>query len=311
VKSEIEEDSVEDLTRWEEDKKEEAEELGPIFEATEKAASTHLSPHLKDDQPGGGEPQSSRSGSGELDRLEGQDFGRIDNGHQVGCEKRSAKDSPRGGQPVDNGPGSAGQVGENPQDREIHVCWGLPLETGICTKICLESKRPSGGSTESEALTTSETEEESVKGENIEEGFEWDPSYDNQPEEANFRHLIKEPPDRSRREEEVRATSESDTATDEPVPLNIEAVEEEEETLHEDRRLGARGIPIRERKSDLSLLKEDRSWSKSALVSWGRQTRQIFFDETLAIPTITQRIKEIWVSRGRFTGSWLMGSMSR
>jgi hypothetical protein len=59
-------------------------------------------------------------------------------------------------------------------------------------------------------------------------------------------------------------------------------------------RCGARGLPIREIKEEISLLKEDRKWSKSVYISWGGQTRQIFFEETRAIEMITQKIKEIW-----------------
>jgi hypothetical protein len=52
--------------------------------------------------------------------------------------------------------------------------------------------------------------------------------------------------------------------------------------------------PTRDLKMEVSLLKDDRSWSKSAIISLGRQSRQIFFDETNAIPMFTKKIKEIW-----------------
>jgi hypothetical protein len=64
-------------------------------------------------------------------------------------------------------------------------------------------------------------------------------------------------------------------------------------TTEESRGLGTRGVSIRELKADLSLLKKDRNWGKSALISWGQQTRQVFFDETEAIPMLTKKIKEI------------------
>jgi hypothetical protein len=47
-------------------------------------------------------------------------------------------------------------------------------------------------------------------------------------------------------------------------------------------------------KSDLVSLKEDKNWSKSALISWGGQSRQVFFDGTDAIPILTKKIKEVW-----------------
>jgi hypothetical protein len=65
-------------------------------------------------------------------------------------------------------------------------------------------------------------------------------------------------------------------------------------TTRDERRLGGTGIPIRELKEDLSHLKEDKSWSKSAVILWGRQVKQIFFDEVRAISVLVQRIKEIW-----------------
>jgi hypothetical protein len=46
--------------------------------------------------------------------------------------------------------------------------------------------------------------------------------------------------------------------------------------------------------TEIASLKEEKGWSKSALISWGGQSRQIFFKDTQAIETLTKKIKEFW-----------------
>jgi hypothetical protein len=47
-------------------------------------------------------------------------------------------------------------------------------------------------------------------------------------------------------------------------------------------------------KESLAKLRKESSETKSAIISWGNQSRQIFFEEPEAIPAITQKIKDCW-----------------
>jgi hypothetical protein len=58
-----------------------------------------------------------------------------------------------------------------------------------------------------------------------------------------------------------------------------------------------------ELKAEFRALKEGLSETKSALISWGNQTKQIFFEKAQAIPTITRKIKDMWGMSRKF--SWL------
>jgi hypothetical protein len=82
-----------------------------------------------------------------------------------------------------------------------------------------------------------------------------------------------------------------------------EATEREELSSTGDRRDGAgdverrprgQGISLGELKAEISSLKGDKSWGKSAIISFGKDSRQVFFDEANAIPMLTKRIKELW-----------------
>jgi hypothetical protein len=45
---------------------------------------------------------------------------------------------------------------------------------------------------------------------------------------------------------------------------------------------------------DLTTLREKSDGMKSVLITWGNHTKQVFFDESNAIPGITRKIKEVW-----------------
>jgi hypothetical protein len=131
-----------------------------------KDESDEANRHLSDEQPGRGEYQSPRSGSGVLDGHSGQDLGRSDDSYQVDGEERNIESTPRKDRPLDDGPNSSGRMGENPLHREIHMGPGLRVETKLCMEVRLGSKRPSGGPIEPETFSTSEAEKEALNKEN-------------------------------------------------------------------------------------------------------------------------------------------------
>jgi hypothetical protein len=52
--------------------------------------------------------------------------------------------------------------------------------------------------------------------------------------------------------------------------------------------------------AEVEVLKSKVAQRKSALIHWGGQSRQVFFEETQAIPTITKKIKNAWGMKRMF-----------